>query len=188
MPGTHDERFGLARAIAQGLLAPDALDGRRWLDGGLLTKEEQAQVFALAVYEIQVRKSREPEVQAKALRLLRRLLSKDQRRQLRAGRTFNVRGSAGGHFRLCPSTGAVWGLEQHGSRLYGVRFFCLHEPPGDPPLPPADRTVAHLLMLQTDEEQFVRTANRTEQPPSCWDGTWRRRLNEKRRAQRQEAS
>ena len=181
MPGTPQEYVTLARQIADGILAPDYIRPRQWADGSDVTAVDQLEIFALAMHEIRLRQQQRPPAQRRAMRLLRSLLSAEQLQQLRRRKVIRLFGSAGGHYELSPCTGMVRALERHGMHFYSVRSFCLHEPDGDPILPPADRSVAHLLMLLTDEPAFVATANVTERRPDCWNGEWRRRLNAARR-------
>jgi hypothetical protein len=56
--------------------------------------------------------------------------------------------------------------------------------PEDPAaLPAADVSLAQLLLLSADEAEFRSRANREEIPRAClWNGEWRRRLNNARRA------
>lgn len=65
-------------------------------------------------------------------------------------------------------------VERHGSREFAVGpTFCLHDP--EQVLPPADVSLAHLLMLRTDEPGFVSAANQYESRSMLWNSDWLRR-------------
>lgn len=186
MPATPQELADAARQVAREVLAPDFVAGIQWADGTPITEAETRNLFTFACYEIRQMHSRRPKAQRKALRLLRTLLTPEQREQLKTGQQFRVVGSAGGVYRLYPSTGQVCAVERHGARWYGVRTFCLHEleEPGIVVFPSADRTIAHLLLLSAAEPEFLALANATDRRPDCWNGEYLRRL---RRARRERA-
>jgi hypothetical protein len=175
VPGTPQERSVLVRQILDNVTAVDFLVGRRWDDGTEITTADLDHVMALTLYEASRRKRTRSKSQRRAMRLLRSLLSPGQLENLRKRESIRVIGSEGGVYRLYPKTGRAEFLERHGKREYGMRSYCLHEPPGDPPLPPADRTIAHLLMLTADEPSFLATANKTESRPMGWDSEWQKR-------------
>lgn len=188
MPAAPEEMTRAARLLLDNVMAPDALVDLRWQDGSRITEPEMAQVMGLALYEARVRAARRNPAQRRALRLLRSLLSPEQRRQLRTRGSFRAVGSQGGVYRLSPGTGQVEGLELRGRHFFCFRTFCLHEPAGAEALPAADRSIAHLLLLSTDEAGFTQTANITERPPGCWNGEWRRQLREARSRRQQRAA
>jgi hypothetical protein len=117
----------------------------------------------------------------RALALLREFLTDEQREQLRRSRWFSVMGPSGTEYRLIPSVGNTQAIERHGSKVYVTAFFCLHPDRDKHPVPPADTTLGHLLMLRSGmEEHFLATANMTptrragEALNRGWDGEWQR--------------
>lgn len=102
----------------------------------------------------------------RAKRLLREYLTEQQRHELRSCRYFTAVGSAGGRYRFWPETGALFHLEQHGMRWYGVVSFCYH---ADGYLPGADLSLAHLLELTSDEPAFLAKAN-ARRVANHWSG------------------
>lgn len=167
----------LARGIEEGALHPDmgALDH--------CTEDERRLVWQLAGYErllVLERRKRRGGGQRRAMRLLRSWLTLAQAQQLRAG-AFRVRGSAGGWYRLWPGVGHAERVERHGRYWYTCGGYCLHEE--GHVLPPADRTLAHLLLLRTDEPAFIAEANLTKRGvwgDQLWNGAYRRRLATRR--------
>jgi hypothetical protein len=111
-----------------------------------------------------------------ARRLLRSFLSTEQRRQMDCPhRGIDVVGSAGGLYRLFPNTGAVNGMERHGSRLFTVATYCWHDDGRE--LPSPDVAVAALLLISCNEPAFLAEAHVTPHVPhEWWDGDWRRRV------------
>lgn len=111
----------------------------------------------------------------KAMRLLRGLLSDRQREQLRRRHySFTATGSDGGEYRLWPYWGTIERLERHGKYLISVETFCYHDPEGE--LPPADLSIAHMLLLSVDEGAFLKAANRTARIHQGWNGEWHQQL------------
>ncbi len=171
---TDEEVDDYAFRLAHGQVEILALPWRE------MSEDQQKNLLALARYEsrrMAWQASRKSGAQKRARGLLRSLLSKEQRRQLRSSHGFQVVGSLGGRYRLHPETGSAERLERHGKRWFGVVRYCLHDPGRE--LPPADVSVSHLLLLRADEGEFLRVANATVDNP--WDGEWRRRLNAERR-------
>jgi len=182
MPPTPEELEHVTRAVATDVLAPDCIPDIIWLDGTAITAREQCEIVLAVIYDFPRRRRRVKHAQRKAMRLLRSYLSADQRRQLRQRGEFMVHASHGGVYRICPSTGNVWGVELHGRHYFGVRTYCYHDPENE--LPDADLSVAHLMLLSCDEPAFLAAANVRERPPQCWDGEWLRTLAAARRDRR----
>lgn len=168
----REEILRRALAMARGVLDPDsALDG--------CTKAEQTELMVIAVYELRRRLDRYGKGQRRARRLLYTLLTPAQLARCRRDGTFVVTGSLGGRYRLNARCGHVEKVERHG-RYYWRRWsFCYHEDTEDE-LPPADRTIAHMLTLTTDEGAFLAEAN-VQHRSDLWNGEWRRQLNAARR-------
>lgn len=163
-----------AAALATGVLAWDMADWTGW------TEQEQRDILTLTLYVRKMKDEKRRKAQRRAMSLLRSWLPDPQRQQLRRSRKFKVRGSAGGRYRLYPSTGTTSRIERHGSRDFAVQTFCLHPP--DVSLPPADISLAHYLLLVTDEPRFLATANATDRLTQLWNGDYLRRLNARRAA------
>jgi hypothetical protein len=138
----------------------------------------------MAVYDMSYPYAYRPKgPQRRAMRLLRTLLTAEQRRVLRAGSGFYMTGSLGGRYRLFPACGVAWRVERHGKLEIHSAAYCLHDPELE--LPPADVTVQHLLLLRSDEEAFLRRANIRLLPHMGWDSEWMRHhchANKQRRA------
>lgn len=118
--------------------------------------------------------------QRAALALLKSWLTRTQRRELTKRREVTITGSSGGRYRLRPMTGACYAVERHGSRLFACGpSFCLHDP--ERILPPADVSLAHLLMLRTDEPGFLAAANHHANTSLMWNSEWLRRRARLRR-------
>lgn len=167
------EILSLARQVARHELHPDV--GTWYL---ALTEDEQRRVLAYAVYEISFQRRIGPR-QRRAQRLLRQWLPLPQRVELKYTREFRVTGSAGGRYKFRPSCGYTYRLERHGQYEYCVSRFCFHDEAEE--LPNADLTLAHYLLIVTDEPAFLAAANEHPMKSSQWDGAWRRRLNQARR-------
>ncbi len=186
MPATPEEMVEAARMLARTVLAPDNVPDIRWSDGERITEQEARNLFALAIYELRLLRERQrAPAQRNALRLLRTLLTPEQRLQLRRCREIRVQGSLGGFYRLIPAMGAVWALEKHGRRWFGVGSYCIHTyhlHEDGCYCPPADETVAHLLLLLSDEADFLATANARVRRPDCWNGEYLRRMRRHRLA------
>ena len=169
----------------------DVLDGNI-PDGGVpwekMDTEAKATLASLLWYEVEARlavdqrdakRKKVAPAQKRAMGLFLSLLTPAQRAEYRCTRRVLLRGSAGGRYRLRPSTGRVCQVEKHGSRWYTVTSYCLHDPDGA--LPPADSSIGHLLLLLSDEPAFLAEANATDRrSTTLWNGPWLRRL---RRAQ-----
>lgn len=171
---TPEQIIARVEALAIDALAWDMADWTGW------TEQEMADVFALVLYVRQTRDTKRREAQRRAMRLLRSWLPEPQRRQLRRNREFKVQGSAGGRYRLHPNTGTTSRIRRHGKRDFAVATYCLHPPDVD--LPPADISLAHYLLIVTDEPRFLATANATDRLTQLWNGDYlRRRLRARRR-------
>ena len=174
MPGTPHE---LAQ-LADGEGYPDDF---RWLDGTELTPDEWREVLALRAYLAQMRhrKGRDRKGQRRAMRLLRSLLTPEQRRRLRTSKNVLVH-TTGGTYRLWPGQGLAEAMERHGKNWYCRTQFCLHDEPDENAMPPADVAIAHLLLLMTDEGEFLRLANATRNRSDLWNGDYLRRMRNRR--------
>lgn len=168
----RDTIIALARRVVSGEIA---FDGSDELDA--LTEEERHEVCVLAVYELQRR--HRPENQRTATRLFKSWLTASQRLELRQRGHVTVTGSEGGVYRLRPQNGMCERVEQHGKNWYRVATYCYHDVDGE--LPNADTSLAHLLILSTDEARFRAEANQTACWPQCWDSSYMRRRAEIRR-------
>lgn len=188
---SRDELSDLAQRLAAFEITTDELAAHPGLDDA-----DRSQVLTLGLYIVQSRAIAERRAklgggQRRALRLLRTFLTPAQREQLGRNRAFVVALPSGRAYRLHPNTGWVARVERHGSRWVACATYCLHEPdlevipemPGAvtvPAIPPADRTIGHLLLLLADEARFLALANYTARRHGGWDGDWRRRLNRAR--------
>ena len=143
-------------------------DGADWWDVWTditITRAEAREIIMWANYEIErTWWERHRAAQRRAMRLLRSLLTAEQKRQLRQGwsKGFRVTGSNGGIFKIYPHSGSggqVRRVELHGQRWYEVAQYCLHTPKRD--VPPADEAIGFLLQLRANETEFMLRANET---------------------------
>lgn len=176
---TDAEVSALIRGVASGEIAADFVDWDQF------DKPKQREIVTLILYEmrrLQWEKVEEEQApaQARALGLLRTLLTPAQLVRLRKTGWFYVTGSAGGVYRLRPETGAVLAVTRHGSRFYAHTRLCFHDPEGV--MPYADITLGQMLHLRTDEPAFLAEAIPTPLNSSLWDGAWLRTLRANRRA------
>lgn len=184
MPATTEELCAWARALLDATVMPDTVP--IWADGTRATLQEGQDVMALAAYEARRRRdarrlARSAKARCRAYRLLRLFLSPTQAEQLARCRHFEQAAASGRVYRLIPATGQVDEVERHGKRRYVIRSFCLHPDPWNE-VPPADVSLAQLLLLVSDEEEFLRLANATERrSDTLWNGEWQRRLRSARR-------
>lgn len=150
-----------------------------------LSPQQRHDIVVLAICQIQYeaeRRMRRSGPQKRAMGLLRSFLSPEQQRQLSCAKSFFVRGSAGGLYRLIPRTGNVELVEKHGKRWYVRDSYCLHDDEKAAAdgrrLPPADLSLQHMLWLVAGEETFLATANASSRRDIFWNGDWARELRE----------
>lgn len=170
---TPEEIAMVARALANGTVAPDQVDWSEW------SHRDAQNALSLACNITRARQRKGP--QRRALRLFRSWLRPDELAELRRSRSVTMTGAAGGRYRILPNTGTTQRVERHGSRWYVRASYCLHP---DEWIPPADVALAHYLCLRTDEASFLALAN--EHQHQLWDGAYLRRLNAARAAMRQQ--
>jgi hypothetical protein len=177
MPGTPAEMIALVNAALARPEAAERLVGWwRWADGTGVSASERADLAALLWYTRHLREQRRDRpAQRRAMRLLRSLLPAPMRAELRRRRCFHVRAASGATYRLDPRIGLAERVERHGGRWYATRSFCLHDADDEGKMPPADRTVAHLLLLMADEPAFLATANATRCDDQLWNRDYLRR-------------
>lgn len=178
---THEEMASLARRLALQEIAAEQVD---W---DAMASEDVRMVLALTIYAHEsivraARREKQIGPQRRAYGLLRSFLAGGQLRELRSRRYFTVVGSLGGWYRLRPSCGHVARVEKHGSRWFERDRFCLHDP--DNVMPPADVSLGHMLLLVSDESEFLALANRSPVNSLLWDGDWLRSLYAARRARK----
>lgn len=163
---TSEEMVALARRFVSHEVAPDMC--AEWADW---TPQERRETISLTVYIIRT-EDREP-AERKARALFRSWLTAAQRAELTRTGQVVVTGSAGGRYRIGPTWLATTRrIERHGRRDFAVAQYCLHDAGAE--LPRADIALAHLLLIVTDEAEFLRQANEHARPP-------RKRLNAARR-------
>lgn len=177
MPATPDE------------LVTAAIDRRtpaRWQDGSEPTESERGDILALTRYidrMVADRVAGRGEPQRRAMGLLRSLLSPDQRRQLRQQKCFRATAASGNIYRFFPRSGHCELVTRHGRHHFRRIGYCVHDDRDDPDaMPPADLTVAHLLMILADEPGFLATANARDLRDQLWNGEYLRRMRRRHRA------
>jgi hypothetical protein len=179
MPGTPREMAALAEAWPQDSLIPPP--GHRWADGTGISPEEEADLLALRYYLVRLRRAgRHRAGQRKARRLLRSLLAPAQRAELRRLRYFYVTTPGGNVYRLDPRNGHAERVERHGGRYFARVSYCLHDADDGDKMPPADVTIAHLLLLIADEDAFLATANASPRDDQIWNREYLRMLRDRR--------
>lgn len=178
MPGTVVEFCRYVEAVLAGTVMPDTMPV--WEDGTAATEAELREIAGLMLYEARQRWNRRREAESlparrKAARLLRRFLAPQQREQLKRRGHFVVETPSGRFYRFHPRMGRAEEVTRHGTRFFVLTSFCLHP---EEKLPPADVTLAQLLLLSTDEEAFRQEANATNRRDQLWNGDWLRRLRQ----------
>jgi hypothetical protein len=186
MPGTTDEFIALVDGLITARIAPDQLDDLRWADETPPTHDELRGLLGMYAYEVRRRRRYKPVAQRKAMKLLRSLLSAEQKRSLRAGRYFYVTTKSGATFRFLPRSGFTERVERHGKHWFMKSHFCLHDAESSDQMPPADIVVAHLLLINADEGKFLAMANEHASQSQLWDGEYMRRMR-RHRMERQNA-
>ena len=176
MPPTNDEFIGLA-------LSAQTEPPPAWADGSPVTAGDWRTVLALRDYHrgMRERKSEQQrKAQSRALALLRSILGPDQRAELARRRCLVLSLPSGNSYRFWPRTGQVERVTQHGSHWFIHTRYCVHDAQDDGAMPPADRSLAHLLMLLADETEFLATANATYARDQLWNPAYLRRMREQR--------
>jgi hypothetical protein len=177
MPGTAQEMVELAGRLGNDPVVTAATDEFRWADGTGVTDDEWRDVLALHAYLLRMRRrDRRSAAQRKAGRLLRQLLAPAQRASLSRLGYFYVTVPSGQTYRLDPRRGHAERVEWHKSRYFARRSYCLHDTDDDGKLPPADVTIAHMLLLLADEAAFLATANESPRDDQLWNGEYLRRM------------
>lgn len=191
MPPTDQEMVQVARLFATGVWMPDYIDDIVWEDGEKITRREAMAVIGLVQYEMQRRSRYDRVAQRKARKLLKRFLTKEQLRQMRGVGYFYVRAASGTVYRIDPKMGWSSRVARHGKHYFETHRFCLHDFPAVNPeaplseqqeMPPADVALAHLLLLTTNEQEFLATANERVRETGLWNGDYLRRLRQNRAA------
>lgn len=125
-----------------------------------LADRDYAETLMLFAYELRYRFHQR--AQARALPLLRSLLTPKQRRDVRSRMTFEVIGSEGGHYRLAPFGSSITRtVDVNGRRFSAIRY-CWHDP--ESVLCPGDVMLAAMLQILADEPAFLAEANPTLTP------------------------
>jgi len=132
------------------------------------TKRLEAEAAAKKAYQKELdrmeaerkeRARREKESADKAMRLLKEFLDERQRKQLEADKHIDIVGSKGTVTYRIDIDGRVYELADATRK---VASFCIHSK--DMCYPAGDEILAKLLMLQTNEDLFLKTANKTFLP------------------------
>lgn len=183
MPGSIDEMVAFARMLLDAERMPDTIP--TWSDGTQPTPEEAETLIALVLYEGRCRDRRRRAIAArparrKAYQLLRQFLTPEQAACLARLGHFYLTTPAGRSYRLRPRDGRIEEVERHGTQMFARRSFCLH-PDEEHAVPSPDVTLAHMLLLLSDEAEFHGEANVTERHTQLWNGDWLRQLYQARR-------
>ncbi len=127
-----------------------------WVTAPPPTDEEIAAAAEAQRLRVEARLQREAELAAakeRAEALLLSCLDEEQRRELRAHDRFHVTAPSGR--RYCIKRGRAGNVSARDSANRVVRY-CIHDYVG---LPDADTMLGQKLMLETDEQEFLATAN-----------------------------
>ena len=185
MPGTHDAIMALV--IEWPFEDEVRIPEFRWGSGDAMTPGEWADVRTLRAYAMQLAEGKaitNSAPQRLAMRLLRGLLSNEQARSLNRSGDFLVPAKSGSIYRLTPRMGLAERVEKHGRKWFVKQAFCLHDERDESRMPPADVTIAHLLMLIADEPGFLKTANSHRRDNQLWNRDYLRRLRTARTSTR----
>lgn len=180
MPYTYEELTAVVDGLVTDRISPSTLEDLRWADSTAPTAEEFRTIRAMYGYTLWYNHRNRPIPQRKAMRLLRTLLSPEQRRTLRAGRYFYVTTRSGATFRFWPRAGSTDRVARHGTRWYSKSSFCLHDAENDQQMPPADLVIAHLLLISADEAKFLEMANEHKNRSQLWNGEYMREMRQAR--------
>lgn len=177
MPGTEEEILETARQLAAYELAPDLIPEVWWADGTGISPDEWRHIVGLMRYQRSLTDHYYSRGQRRAMRLLGRYLSPEQKRSARRNLRFYVQAKSGRVYELNPRTGNVSEVVKRGARFYRIQSFCLHDYSSKPEdwkerMPPADLSLAHLLLLSCDEQRFLDEANATLRIPDGWPEKW----------------
>lgn len=168
---TFEELVALIRGLADHSIAPDQVD---WT---IISEEDTNRIWQALHWALecqQERKRTRGRGQRRARRLLNSILTPAQLGQLRRSRRFFTVGTLGGHYRLWPNMGTAERVQKHGKLWVAHTSFCLHDDPQI--MPPADVTIGHLMMLRSNEAQFLELANHTDCLTQLWNGEYLRRF------------
>lgn len=125
--------------------------------GELVLPAYNARLIAHAEAEHTTRAQRLQSAESRAEKLLRSMLTADQKAMLTAHGYFEVFGSAGNLYRINWGTaGNVDHIDHDGRR---AAVLCAHPDMREQWLPTADVMLAQMLALMTDEPAFIRKAN-----------------------------
>ncbi len=159
---TPTELADLAERIARGVVGvDDALGSLDPDDEFARTNLVALAAYCVAYRERRVRRARQGPAQARARRLLRDLLSPDERAQLARSRQFVHVAASGNAYRFYPNSGGVSLIVRRGARWFMRGHYCFHEAheADEPGLPPADQTIGQYLLVRADEGRFLAEAN-----------------------------
>lgn len=191
MPLSNEELVDLAKRLARYEVSPEEVDWSLFKTDDPETGSRQLRnLWALVQYEMKCIEEEDKSIetsQKRALGLLKSFMTRSQKREFSRRLRFTVVGSLGGKYRLCPNTGSLYLLEKHKSRWFGVTRLCYHFVDPENVLPPADISLAQMLILLSNEPEILQGANRTDcRSQTLWNGAWLRRLRAARR-EREEA-
>lgn len=177
MPGAPAEIVGIVNDLLALRVTGLQLDNILWADGTYVTEPESRDILALYDYAVRrMRKSIPDPAQRKARRLLRSLLTPGQRATLSRLGYFYVTAPSGTAYRLDPRRGRAERVDRHKGRYFAKRSYCLHDAQDAGKMPPADVTIAHMLLLMADESAFLATANETRTDDQLWNREYLARM------------
>ncbi len=177
MPDDEEEFLWFIDQLVEGVIMPDTVEDYVWSNGQSITDQARQEILTITRHMASRATWRTTPAKRKAMKLLRRHLTSEQKRQLRNTGEFYAYAPSGRVYRLRPVgiEAGIWFVQRHGKNFYAKVSFCLHDQPRK--LPPPDVTLAHLLLISCDEEWFIEEANPTPIKSHMWDGEWRRQLN-----------
>jgi hypothetical protein len=177
MPATSEELIRIVHVFCDQTIMPDDITDIVWLDGDKVSHAELREILVLSRYEMYYRSTRKQPAQRKAVKLLRSLLSAEQRKSIRNNGYFHIQVRSGNYYRIHPNMYPTKRVEKHGKRMFALGSYCLH-PDLDLHIPHGDVAVSHMLMLKTDEEEFLKLANYRLYDRQLWNRDYLRSLRE----------
>lgn len=126
-----------------------------WVRAVDLTPAQQSQARRDADARAKARREKEEKAKKRAMRMLRRHLTRVQKKQLDQDKAFELVGPSGIRYRIeCHQRmHNVFELNEQGRK---VREFCIY---ATGQVPAADNWLAQKLLLEADEQEFKRIAN-----------------------------
>lgn len=141
-----------------------------WADGDTITLEERITIRRLVAYHFGYEKRKNRAPHRRGMKLLRTLIPQSQREELDRSEGFVIQAPSGNFYRITPKYGCIEEVKRHGSRWFALRGFCIHDDRDDDEMPRSDLSIAHMLHILSDEQDFLKSANAKDRRTMLWNG------------------